>query len=143
MKSHQNIYAELLGVDSTPSLHESERIECIEGRISLDRIYETRPEFVMATIGLPRSIHLWMPDHWQFISNFLLHPEPTAIGMDAEALASLRRVLLGSAASVEVGQDGAIELPEHLREFAGIADAAYWRRHGRVIELAASPDASN
>ena len=143
MKSHQTIYAELLGVASTPSRHESERIECTEGRISLDRIYEAMPEFVMATIGLPRSIHLWMPDHWQFVSNFLLHQEPTTMDMETEVLASLRRVLLGSAASVEVGQDGAIELPVHLLEFAGIADAAYWRRYGRVIELAASPNASN
>lgn len=143
MKSHQNIYAELLGVDSTPSSHESEQIECSEGRMSLAGIYEAMPEFVMVTIGLPCSIHLWLPDHWQFVSNFLLHQEPAAIGLNAETLASLSRVLLGSAASVEVGQDGAIELPEHLREFAGISDVAYWRRHGRVIELAASPDASN
>lgn len=143
MQSHLNIYAELLGVASTPSSHERERIECTEGRIPLLSMYARMPETVIVTCGLPRSIQLWLPDDWQPILQFMLHQEPAAIDLDTETFAALRRVMLGNAVGIEVGNDGAIELPEHLREFAGITDVAYWRHLGRVIELAASRDASN
>lgn len=143
MQSHLKIYAELLGVASTPSSHERERIECTEGRIPLLSMYETMPETVIATCGLPRSIQLWLPDDWQPILQFMLHQEPAAVGLDTATFAALRRVMLGNAVSIEIGNDGAIQLPEHLCEFAGITDVAYWRHLGSVIELLAAPTTSN